>query len=371
MRQFCVPNNFLRMNRLCPVVLTAFVLIACSAAPPPPDETLTPSQAPEPTSSLSVDDEVKAAFADTDPQARRTKVLSAVQRLLDDPAIQSVSDADATIRLTDLAFASGAIKLTDPAYVRRHDTYAVVALPDGMGLYFFAPSQAPIEINRFTVGLTTLNPVWRENEIGVPYETRGTDGAITSQFALLTQTDSGWQMTWSSADTPDWWFNARNGSLMIEPDLSRIALSGQAPGNTLVFNEAEETVQREFRIVWLRSEETDTYQPELPPDQFSYREAWLWRIAVPSPYSSMVEFIERLQRNDREGLLRLVLNGEVIEDARDFGFALLNQTYDVILSEPDRIVIRGYQGVFEFSFAPPDAEGDPYVITSIKVGGGE
>lgn len=358
------------MRYLFPIVTTGLLLVACRVAPTPAP-TVTPPSITTPLLTQSIDDEVRSAFAVLDPEVRRMRILAAIHRFLSDPSVQSVSDIEAGVRLTELAFASGAIKLTDPAYLRRYEAYAIVAIPDGVGLYFFAPSQPPLEINRFTIGLTTLNPVWRTSEIGVPYETRGTDGTKISQFALLTPDDSGWRVAWNSVDTPKWWFNSRNASLVIEPDLSRVAVVGQAPGNTLVFNESGDSIQRQFRITWLRNDSLDIYQPEFSSEQFASREAWLWRIAVPSPYATLVEFIERLQRDDREGLLRLVHTGEVIEDARDFGFALINQSYDVILSESDRLVIRGHQGLFEINFSSPSVESDPFIITRIKAGGGQ
>src|SRR5688500_10504724 len=109
-RRLCVLNSIAVTRHAIPTIIVCLLIIACSPqiAPSP---TPAPSQTPEPTSALPVDEQVKVAFAEVEPQARRMKVLAAVQRLLDDPAVQSLSDADATSRLTDLAFASGAIRL--------------------------------------------------------------------------------------------------------------------------------------------------------------------------------------------------------------------------------------------------------------------
>src|SRR5438552_3431327 len=81
----------------------SLVMAACSSqiAPSPSAQ---PSQS-APTSTVPVDQRVTAAFAEPDPEARRTSVLSAVQAFLAQPSIQTISDADATHTLNDLAFA--------------------------------------------------------------------------------------------------------------------------------------------------------------------------------------------------------------------------------------------------------------------------
>lgn len=312
---------------------------------------------------------IPLAFQQTDPAQRRTEVLAAVVHYLNDPSVQYLPDQEASARLTELAFSSQRLTLPDPAFVRRDESWVVVGLPDGLGLYFFDLRQPAmsIEVSPWTIGLTSLNPVWRDGELGIAYETLSADGASTVHFALMVEQADEWTLAWISDNEPEWWFNAHDASLDITPDLSTITVTGYSEAQPLGFLEKPDDPRRSFRVVWEQGEEDDQffYRSQSPSSAYSTREAWLWNIAVPSPYASLVEFIERLQREDVDGAAELAINRLVIQDAEAFGFYLIDRPYEVILSEPERLIIQGRQGTFEITFRAPQTEGDPWQITGI------
>lgn len=354
-------------------VTMLLALAACTSSessPTPEPIALTPT----PTL-LPPEVSVPLAFQQTDPATRRTAVLVMVGRYLNDPSIQYLPDDEASARLTELAFASQRLTLSDPAFVRRDEDRAVVALPDGLGLYFFDLRQPtePIEISAWAVGVTSLNPVWREGEIGIAYETLSTDGFRIMHFALIVEKDGRWSLHWLSDDEPEWWFNARDAALDIESDLSTVTITGYSEASPLIFAEDEGHPRRAFQVVWEQVEEEDrfAYRSQTPWSAYPTREAWLWDTAIPSPYATLVEFVERLQREDLDGASELSINRQVIETAEAFGFYLIDRPYEVILSEPERLIIQGRQGTFEITFRAPRAGGDRWLITDITPTGAQ
>jgi hypothetical protein len=322
---------------------------------------------PSDNSAISIQQQIESALQQTDPTARRSKVLEAVGYFLQDMAAKDISDEDASRSLTEMAFESDSLTLNDPAIVRRHENLAVVGLPDGMGLYVYdtaAPNQPPVLISLWTIGLNSANAIWRNDEIGLAYETIGVDGISQSHFALLTRDAEAWILSWISDDAPDWWFNSRNASLDIAPNLSLITVSGDSASTTVAFEEGSETPRRQFRLEWVRK--LNIFQLKISPESYGSREAWMWASAIPSPYATLVEFVERLQRHELSGIAALTVGTHIIDDANSFGFYLTGVSYKVILSEPDRIIVQGRQGTFEFGFAPPETDGTSWKITQIK-----
>jgi hypothetical protein len=340
----------MRLRAVFACLITVAVLSACQSQSTTP--TALPATVPaEVSPNVPPVIAVQAAYRASDPQSRRGAVLQAVSRFVADVAEQGLSDEDASLRLTEAAFSSQQVKLTDPAFVRREGSLAVVGLPDGLGLYFFDEAGKAIEISRWTVGLSSVNAVWRDAETGIFYETAGIDDVNTVHFALLVDEEE-WHVAWLSDDAPDWWFNARNASLDIQPDLSSIAVTGEAEKTTVTFNESDGAPQRTFTLIWER--DLNLYQLRAPISAYDTRDTWLWSVAVPSPYATLVEFIQRLQRNQLQQAEVLIVNSEVFDDALAFGFQLISSSYTVILSEPDRLIIQGHQGTFEITFQQSD-----------------
>ena len=355
---------FQRYSYLWAVTLASLSLISCTSR-----STLnnTEISTTSNTSSTSVQQEITTAFSEADPAERREAVLNAVGDFLQDIITRNISDDDASHSLTEMAFASDALTLNDPAIVRRHDNLAIVGLPDGLGLYLYdirTSDQVPVLISQWTIGLQSINVVWRSDEAGSAYVTVGADGISRSHFALLTRDAETWSVSWISDDAPDWWFNSRSASLDIAPDLSSIIVIGDSVNTTVSFEEGSNTPHRQFRLEWNRR--LDTFQLKTSPDSYDSREAWMWASAIPSPYATLVEFIERLQRHELTELASLTVGAHVIDDANSFGFYLTGVSYKVILNEPDRIVIQGRQGTFEFKFAPPETDGAAWKISQIK-----
>jgi hypothetical protein len=341
-------------------LLACAVMTACQS--PESSPTALPTAVPTMSSqAISSEIAVQLAYQQVDALARRDAVISAINQFAADAADQRLSDEEASLRLTEAAFASQQLKLTDPAFVRREGALAVIGLPDALGLYFFDGAGASTQISQWTAGLSAVNVIWREDEIGVVYETIGADGTKMVHFALLTNDAKAWRVSWISDDMPDWWFNARNATLDIQPDLSSIAVVGEAQKSTVTFEEGEGTPQRLFRLVWER--DLDLYQLNAPISGYDSREAWLWNVAVPSAYATLVEFIERLQRQQVQQATALTVNSTVMDEALDFGFHLIGASYKVMLSEPDRLIVQGHQGTFEIGFQ--ELEG-LWRITSIK-----
>lgn len=342
----------MRFRHIFALLVASSVLFACQSTDST-TPTVLPTVSPEITPNLPPVIALQAAYRESDPQARKDAVLLAVSRFVADAADQGLSDEDASLRLTEAAFSSQQLKLTDPAFVRREGAVAVVGLPDGLGLYLFDESGLAVEISQWTVGLSSVNPVWRDGEAGVIYETAGANGVKTVHFALLVKESPAWRLAWISDEAPDWWFNARNASLDIEPDLSAIAVTGQSDQTIATFNESDTTPQRSYTLIWERN--LNAYALKAPISGYESRDAWMWSVAVPTAYSTLVEFIQRLQLNQVQQAKALTVNSEVFDQALAFGFQLIGTAYTVILSEPDRLIVQGHQGTFEITFQQSEA----------------
>lgn len=342
----------------------ALLLAGCAASPAlTPPSTLPPGATPEPVAEQTV----REAFHVPDPLARRAAVLSAVGSFLQDSTIRAVDDRTASSLLTDTIFASGQITLTDPAFVRRSDDLAVVGLPQGYGLYFYdlaAPaSSAPLEISRWTVGLSAMDVIWKEDQAGVGYLTTGTDSLPRVHYALVVRMDDAWHLAWLSDEDPGWWLNASGGALSIASDLSRLTVTGEAPRTTEAFYEHVGGPRRVFRVTWERTLQGYTLAPG--PEDFALRQAWLWQAAIPAPYATLVEFVERLQMGDHDGAAALAADPALVEAAVGFGLQLPERRYQVIEAEADRIVFRDVQGTFVAAFARPRGETGPWQIIDL------
>ncbi|GEM_PF-969926 len=347
-------------------------------APPADAPTSTPTGTPLPqcadNASQSIEDRIREAFQETDPYVRQGAVLCSVERFLRAEAVNAMTDEQASAYLTSTAFSSEHLTLADPALVVRENAQAIVGLPDGMGLYLYdlsAPAGSfPLAISPWTIGLSHVQISSDEMEIGVSFETVDQQAAAHIHYALITRDGTTWRVSWLSDDHPDWWFNSRNAALSVAPDRSRLIVVGEARNSTLVFDEKEGRPHRLFRLEWIR--EGHAYRLKLSPGGYPSRSAWQWEIAQPSPYATLVEFVERIQMGDSDGAARLVTNPNVISDAMAFGLYLAGRQFEVLSSEPQRIVFRDRQGTFVADFlATPSNSGPVWRIASLAPLGAE
>lgn len=349
------------------LLIAALLLARCAPAAPPSSVVMPPPQISTPLPSSS-EQQVREAFGVTDLDGRLAGILNAVKSFLRDAAERSLPDDVAAAYLTEAALASGQPVLVQPTYVRRADDLVVVALPGGLGLYLYDLSTptntAPLEISRWVVGLSALEVIWGYDEVGVFFTTLGADGVPRVHYALLERkADGGWQIAWLSDEEPDWWFNAVGGTLDVSPDLSQLIVTGQATRTTEAFYEQAGEPCLSFRLVW--QHQGDGYVLSPSPQAYTSRQAWLWNVAEPSPYATLVEFVEHMQAGDTKGAAQLVGDPEVLTAARDFGLHLAERRYQVVEAAPDRIVFRDVHATLAATFLPPLEAAGKWLIAGI------
>jgi hypothetical protein len=350
------------------LILAAWVaaaITACSSQPQPeslPAATLTPS--------AGINDQLRAAFQiDTRPE-RLQAVLALLPAFLDDLARRPTDDQNASTLLTDIAFASRKMTFTDPAFIRRAGDLAVVGLPDAMGLYLITRlggvSQAPVEVNYWTAGLDSVALTPHGSEVGLVYTTLGADNLLRVHFALLRRGEAGWGVIWLGDESPDWWFNATRSSIALAPDLTHITVVGEALETTSVFLEDQNTPRRRFRVEWDRT--GDSYTPVPAVGETTNRQDWLWQIAEPSAYASLVECLERMRLRDSKGAAALTTDPAVVATAESFGLGFPENSYTVTSQDDTHITFHGRQGAFVATFQPPapgSSADQPWLISSI------
>jgi hypothetical protein len=92
----------------------------------------------------------------------------------------------------------------------------------------------------------------------------------------------------------------------------------------------------------------------------------LWNVAVPSPYATLVEFIERVRLNDMISASGLVSNPSVVSSAFAYGLNFPENRFEVIAATGDTISFRCVRGTFNASFVPPLAGGNhPWRISRL------
>ena len=330
--------------------------------PSPPPSTLSPVASPS--------EQVREAFQTADPLNRQANVLHAVMNLLNDPTVRQMDDPTASSYLTELAFSSEALRLSDRAYVARRGHLAVVNLPDGLGLWLYDltsdfEADPPLNLNQWTVGLNALEVTWwGTTNLGVSYITLSGDGATNAHFILVVRRTSGWEVSWASDEEPDWWFNARNATLAVAPDLSSLTLTGEALSAATVFYEQGDAPHRTFQTFWRRR--GDRYILSPPPASYSSRREWMWHIALASPYATLVEFIERLQARDITGASQLTSTPEVLSAALSYGLDLPGRRFETIAQEDMMITFRDRQGTLVATFrASSETDGTRWLLDSL------
>lgn len=340
------------------------MLPGCQFLPPPDDGAQNTAPPPE----LSVEQNIREAFLSPSPTARREAILAAVEVFLRDSSMRQLDDSLSSSRLTEITFQSGQPIFADPVFVRRQGTLVVVGLPDGLGLYLYdlsiAPGTRPLQLSPWTVGLNSVDVVWAGNELGVSYMTVGSDQVFHAHCVVGIKSEIGWRVMWFSDEQPDWWFNARNATISVAPYLSRLTVIGEAENGTAVFREEGDVPRRAFKTEWLRDQE----HYELTPAIGSQRDRhdWVWQAAMPSAYSTLVEFVERVRLHDTQGAVQLVSDPSIVTAAFSFGVHLPDVQYTVTTYEQGSITFQSPQGTFVATFQAPTTDAAPWVITSLQ-----
>jgi hypothetical protein len=175
---------------------------------------------------------------------------------------------------------------------------------------------------------------------------------------------------WLGDESPDWWFNATRSSIALAPDLTHITVVGEALETTSVFLEDQNTPRRRFRVGWDRT--GDSYTPVPAVGEATNRQNWLWQIAEPSAYASLVECLERMRVRDSTGAAALTTDPAVVTTAASFGLGFPENSFTVTFQDDTHIAFQGRQGAFVATFqrpAPGSGPDQPWLITSILPAG--
>ena len=165
-------------------------LVACISPPPSPAPTFTPFVPPPTETPFYIAFNIEDAYR-IDPLLRRDAVINSVGRWLRNETIRGLDDVTASGELTNAAFASARLTLTDPAFVRRNaeGMLAVVGLPEALGIILYDLAQPDaaqaIEVAELAPGLSALRVIWADDEVGVNYTTLGNDGITRAHFTLV------------------------------------------------------------------------------------------------------------------------------------------------------------------------------------------
>ena len=322
-----------------------------------------------PTPAPPVEAQVREALQQPNPATRLARTLDAIAAFLRDPNIRAVDDDRASQYLTDAAFSSERLIFADPVLARRQNDIAIVGLPNAMGLYLFdlraEPGSPPLELSHWTAGLNELTVTWGTAEAGISYTTLGSDNVTRVHYILARRIDGRWKVTWFSDEQPDWWFNARDAVVAVAPDLSQVSVVGEAQGTTLAIIENGETeLHRRFRLDWLR--EGDAYRMEPPLTSRQARQEWLWEVAEPGAYATLVEFLERLRLQDETGAGRLLASPTLMTTAYDLGLDWPERRYYVLIYDDPIIVFGDAIALYVATFTPPADESASWLIVNLK-----
>lgn len=365
-------TRLLAAGRLLPMALLSILLGGCGTEPPPPTPQVVILESPSPTPALPIDDRIRESYRRIEPAARKENILRVTEAFLRHAASTDMDDQSASVHYTQAAFSSGSLALSDPAFIRRQDQLTVVGLPDGLGLYLYDLEQEsgtqPLELSPWTIGLGYVGVIWKRQEIGLSYATLGSDGVVRIHFILVDKPEESWRVAWFSDEDPDWWFNAYDATVLVEADLSSLIVTGKSNNTTDVFDESgqydDEVLARKFRVIWARDEDGYLRMPSV--GAFPDRQTWLWSIAEPSPYATLIEFIERLRRYDEAGAANLAGSADVVTASMDFGLYLPDRQYQILSYSEDIIIFRDRRGAFIATFDQRDKGVGIWQIESIK-----
>jgi len=351
-------------------VLVGGVMPGCARAStnnPAPAPTHHPATATPPIDGAA---QLRSALVMEDRLMRREAVLLATGVYLNDDTIVGMDDESVSQALTELAFSTGRLVIPDPAFVRRapgEPRLAVVGLPDAIGLALYdqrQPGTEPLLLTPWTAGLASVFVTWGQEEAGVNYLTVGKDGQTRAHFLLVIRGDDGqWRVTWFSDEVRNWWLNGLQGQLEVTSDLSRLTLVGQSDGTTIVFDEGESGVRRSFHTTWERQGPVYVLTPD--PSEYPSHQEWLWAVAQPDPYATLVEFLERLRNEDVGGASRLATSSVQGLTAVQFDLDSPGRRYVVLDQTADGIIFGDEFGRYQMTFTPPARDGEKWLVGDV------
>jgi hypothetical protein len=286
------------------------------------------------------------------------------------PEVQQLPNEEAASLITAAAVDSGSLALPAPAFVARSQEAAIISLPDSLGILLFdlsaPPGTSPIELTRWNFGTREMRVYWHDDECGVLYVTLGADGTTRAHFILLRRAATGWEVAWNADESPDWWFNAHNASVTVAADLTEVRVTGEALNTTLLFDEYGSVPRRTFTLTWHPDGAGFEHTPSVSAYGERYR--WLWEVAEPGPYATLVEFLERLILGDEPGLAPLVTRAAVIDQARALDLDTPQRRYVVTAMTQDdpAITFGDAEGSVTVQYADPTHAGGPWRISSLR-----
>src|SRR5690606_36250582 len=131
-----------------------------------------------------------------------------------------------------------------------------------------------------------------------------------------------------------------------------------------VFYEVGNAPRRTFRVEWVR--ELSSYRLAATEESYQSRRAWLWALAVPSPYATLGGFIERLQVADQSGAAQLVETESVLGAAFYGGLSRPHRRYQGVACDGRTLVVRGLEGAFTGTFARPSEPGERWLLAELS-----
>lgn len=285
--------------------------------------------------------------------------------MLSDPEALALSDEALSRLLTETLSATGLLTSSGPVLLRRSSGLAVASLPDAAGLILIDGTQTLL-LSPWNLGILDLQLYPAEDSLGVRYVRRASESASTQHFVLVRRVEGHWQRAWLSDDEALWWFNNRNASLEVSRDLSRLTLSGEARAATDLFIDSPSGPVRVFTLDWRRSDQT--YQPDPDPGRFETRRAWMAQIAQPSPYDSLVQYIEALTEADRRSALALLADESLLDFSIQLGLSERGRRYSLLeapQTSGSALRFGDEFGRYEVLFSPPTQLGQRWMISGI------
>ncbi|MCC6905909.1 MAG: hypothetical protein IT326_08715 [Anaerolineae bacterium] len=343
--------------------LTILLVTACST----PGPTGSMPSPPTVSTPLSSEASLSAAYQIDNPVARQAAVLRRTAAFLQSDTARRADDLTLSTLYTQAAFSSGRLALDSPVFIRRQGSLALIGLPDSMGIYLIDldHADAPVLVSPWTAGITRLDVAWRVDALGIVYETAPLSGPSRTHFALMRFGETGWETAWLSDTAPDWWINTQGATLAVSEDLSRLVVTGPAPGTSALFDEATTGISRTLQITWERN--GDRYRPVPLPESYRNRAEWLRATAQPSPYATLVEFLERLVTGDTEGAAQVATNPDAVSNALAFGLNYAGRRYIVTRITGGEIEFRDTRGAFIVTFqAGTPGAGPAWLIDTIR-----
>ncbi len=340
------------------VLLAALTLTACAATPTvsPQKEPVT-APAPAPVEEMLP---LLTSFYLISPLERTSDPTSIIRDILAAPDAAAFSDADLSRRVSEVV--SPFTSTGEPFLFIRTSPGAVVSVPD-YGLYL-CDTDCP-QLTEWNRGLTDLDVFTTGDEIGILYRQRyGTEREI-AHFIRATPIDG---VLWASPDTETWWLNALDADVIVSEDLETLAVTGQATFTSDVIDTDTTNTHPQMALTWAYDSDASIYRPTPNPAHFETRQQFIEAAMLPSPFISLITFLERLTKGDDTLASQVTTGPEVVQTGRDFGLHISGRHYQVKAFEStDRTLTFGdLQGQFVAYFSPPAEVGGPWLIMDIR-----